>query len=201
VQTIKKHAVLICIIISIIVMVIATWVYPGGSFINSNSTAFDWSKNTFSNLFKEKAINGSDNPARYWGIISVAFQSIGYGLFFIRMSTKIPNKHTTTVLKIIGFANILFNFLIATSLHDMMVVISSSLSMLGLFYITVFVLKTKLHILKTFCIICMLVFYFTFYTYGAGDWGLLAIMQKVSLIGSMFLVLGLDYFTKETDFI
>jgi hypothetical protein len=38
------------------------------------------------------------------------------------------------------------------------------------------------------------------YLYGSGDWGLLAIMQKVSFISSMLLVLGLEYFTKFEDF-
>lgn len=36
-------------------------------------------------------------------------------------------------------------FLIATSLHNIMVTISSTLTMIGLCYITVFILKTKLH--------------------------------------------------------
>ena len=197
---IKKYSVLICVVISVTLIVIATLVYPGGSFLDKNSTGFDWSKNTFSNLFAAKAINGSENSSRMWAIVGMAFHSVGYGLFFINMSKKISNKHATTVLKLIGFANILFNFLIATPLHDIMVTISSTLSMLGLFYITVFILKTRLHLLKFCCIICMLTFYFTFYTYGAGDWGLLAIMQKISLIMSMLLVLGLEYFTNHKDF-
>ena len=57
-QIIKKYSVLICVVISVILMVIATSVYPGGSFLDKNSTGFDWSKNFFSNLFAEKAING-----------------------------------------------------------------------------------------------------------------------------------------------
>jgi hypothetical protein len=74
------------------------------------------------------------------------------------------------------------------------------LSLLGLFYITVFILRTKLHLLKICCIICLLTFHYTMYLYGSGDWGLLAIMQKVSFISSMLLVLGLEYFAKTEDF-
>ena len=197
---IRKYSVLICMVISVILMVIATLAYPGGSLLDKNSTGFDWSKNFISNLFEAKAINGSENPSRIWAIIGMAFYSVGYGIFFINMSKKIPSKHVATVLKLVGAANILFCFLIVTPLHDEMVTISSTLFLLGLFYITLFILMTKLHLFKFSCIICLMTFYFTLYLYGFGNWGLLAIMQKISFICSMLLVLGLEYFTRQEDF-
>ncbi|MCE7923970.1 MAG: hypothetical protein DYG98_13010 [Haliscomenobacteraceae bacterium CHB4] len=196
----KKYSVLICIVISVILLVIATLIYPGGSLLDKSSTGFVWSKNFISNLFAAKAINGSDNTSRIWAIIGMAFHSVGYGIFFINTSRKMPVRHAANVLKYIGAANIVFNFLIATPLHDIMITISSTLSLLGLFYITVFILKTRLHLFKFACIICMLTFYYTLYLYGSGDWGLLAIMQKVSLISSMALILSIEYFIKQEDF-
>ena len=181
-------------------MVIATLVYPGGSLLDKNSTGFDWSKNFISNLFAAKAINGSENTSRIWAIIGMAFHSVGYGIFFINMSKKISARHAATILKFVGAANIFFSFLVVTPLHDIMVTISSTLSLIGLFYITVFILKTKLHLFKFFCIICLLTFYYTLYLYGSGNWRLLAIMQKVSFVSSMLLILGLEYFTKQENF-
>jgi hypothetical protein len=181
-------------------LIIATLLYPGGSILDKNSVGFDWSKNFFSNLFLAKALNGSENPSRAWALIGMVFNSIGYGLFFIHTSQKITHKHTVLVLKTIGIANMLFTFLIATPLHDIMVMVSSTLTMLGLFYITVFILKTKLHRMKIFCIGSMLLFYSTLYLYGAGDWGLLAVMQKITFLCFLFLVLSIEYFTKKKDF-
>jgi hypothetical protein len=197
---IKKYSVLICLLISVILMVIATRLYPGGSLPDKNSIGFDWSKNFISNLFAAKAINGAENTSRIWALIGIIFHSLGYGIFFINMSKKISTRHAATILKLTGASNILFTFLIATPLHDMMVTISSTLFLIGLFYITVFILKTKLHLLKFACIICLLTFYYTLFLYGSGNWGLLAIMQKVNFISSMLLVLGLEYFTKQEDF-
>ena len=191
---------MICVVISVILIVIATRLYPGGSLPDKNSVGFDWSKNFISNLFGAKAMNGVDNPSRIWAIIGVAFHSLGFGLFFINMSKKIPSKHAATVLMLVGIANILFNFLIVTPLHDIVVTIGSTFSLIGLFYITVFILKTKLHLFKIFCIISLLTFYYTLFLYGSGNWGLLAIMQKVSFILSMLLIIGLEYFTKQEDF-
>ena len=196
----KKYSVLVCQIITVLFLVTAVLLYPGGSISDKNSIGFDWTKNFFSNLFLEKALNGSPNPSRFWALIGMAFNSIGYGLFFINTSKKIPQKHTELVLKCVGVFNMLFTFLIATNLHDVMVTISSTLTMIGLFYITVFVLKARLHWLKVFCIGSLLIFYLTLFLYGAGHWGLLAVMQKVTFICFMLLVLTIEYFTKSEDF-
>jgi len=196
----RKYSVLICIVISVIFLVIATALYPGGSIFDKNSVGFKWSKNFFSNLFLVKALNGAANPSRIWALIGMVFNSIGYGLFFIHTSKKIPQKNTQWVLKCIGVANMIFTFLIATPLHDMMVTVSSTLTMIGLFYITVSILKTKLHWLKFFCIVSLLIFYSTLYLYGAGILGVLAVMQKVTFICFILLVLTIEYLTRSEDF-
>lgn len=198
-QKIKNYSVLICLVTSVLLLVIAALHYPGGSLLDKNSIGFGWSKNFLSNLFGANAINGSENPGRIWALIGMAFHAIGYGIFFIHMSKKIPLRLWARILKFIGIANILFIFLIATSLHDVGV-ISIVLTLLGLFTITMFVLKSKLHLLKFFCIICLLTYYVFFFLFGFGYLGLAIIMQKVYVISSILLVLGLEYFTKQEDF-
>lgn len=196
-----QHSILICAIISTVLIVIATSLYPGGSISDSSSVGFIWSKNFFSNLFQEKAINGEPNTGRVWALIGMAIHCIGDGLFFIRMARVIAEKHTKLVLSVVGYGNIAFNFGIATPLHDVMVTISSTLSLLGLFYITVLIFRTKLHVLKVCCAACMLLFYYTLFLYGTGDWGWLAIMQKVALLCSVLLTLALTYFGHAEDLV
>lgn len=195
---IKKYLVLICLLTSAILIVIATLRYPGGSLPDENSIGFDWSKNYLSNLFAEKALNGSENPGWIWAVVGMAFLSVGYGIFFINMSKKISSRWAN-VLKFIGAANIIFIFLIATPLHDLGT-ISIVLTLLGLFTITVFILKSKLHLLKFCCILCLLTYYCFFLLFGLGYFSLSVIMQKVYIISSMLLVIALEYFTKHEDF-
>lgn len=160
---VKRYSVLICVVTSVILMVIATLAYPGGSLLDKNSIGFDWSKNFLSNLFAKKAINGSENPGWIWALIGMAFHSVGYGIFFINMSKKISSKLWVNVFKFIGATNIIFIFLIATPLHDLGT-ISIVLTLTGLFIITVFILMSKLHFLKFCCIICLLTYY-CFFSY------------------------------------
>lgn len=196
---IKKHLVFICMISSVVLIVKAALAYPGGSLLDINSVGFGWSKNFISNLFEAKAINGSVNPGRIWAIVGMAFQSIGYGVFFIHMSKKISLRIWGNVLRSIGYANFLFIFLIATPYHDLGT-ISIVLTLFGLFIITFFVFKAKLHLLAFCCIICILAYYCFFFLYGFSYLALAFIMQKVYSICSMLLVLGLEYFTKYEDF-
>lgn len=198
-EMIKKYLVFICMILSVFLLVIAASLYPGGSLLDKNSVGFSWSTNFISNLFEAKAVNGSENPVRIWAILGMAFQSIGYGVFFIRMSKKISLKVWAAVLKYIGFANFLFIFLIATPYHDLGT-ISIVLTLFGLFIITFFVLKSKLHVLKFCCILCLLTYYCFFFVYGFGYLAVAFTMQKIYSLSSILLVLGLEYFTKQEDF-
>jgi len=197
---IKKYSVLIGIVISVILIMIAISVYPGGTMFDQYSTGFDWTKNFMSNLFGTKALNGAENPSRIWAYSGMILLPFTYAVFFINMSKKIPDKNAAIILKYGGVANILFTFLTVTPLHDLMLIISTTLFWTCLVIVTVFILKTKLHLFKFFCIIGLLVFYYSVYLWGISDWSLLPIMQKVNFVSSTLLILGLEYFTNRDDF-
>ncbi len=197
----KKHAILISTGLSVIFIVIATLLYPGGSIYDANSVGFDWTKNFMSNLFGEKALNGADNPARIWAVIGMIFQSLSYMLFFVNFSTKIPHKGSAKVVKYLGYSNVIFIVLIASPLHDLMIIITSTMFLAGLFYITIFVLKSRLTVFKFLCVICLLLYYFTIALYGFRYLDLLVIMQKVTFLFSLLVILGLEYYTSKEDFL
>ena len=197
---IKKYSVLTGVVISLILILVAISVYPGGTMFDEYSTGFDWTKNFMSNLFGARALNGAENPSRIWAYSGMIFLPITYAVFFINMSKKIPEKNAANIIKYGGVANIFFTFLTVTSLHDIMLIISTSLFWTCLIVVTIFILKTRLHLFKFFCIISLLVFYYSVYLWGTSDWSLLPIMQKVNFVTSTLLILGLEYFTKQKDF-
>lgn len=196
----KKHAVLSGIIISLLLLVIATWHYPGGSQFDKTSIGYNWRTNYISNLFGEKAVNGADNTARFWAMGGMVFLSVSFALFFAGFSERIPAKRAAKVIKYIGVSGMIFTFLIATPLHDVMVTVASTMFLISLFYITVFVFKSKLHWFKLFCVVGLLIFYGTLYLYGTGSFKFLPIMQKLNFAVTIVLVLSLQYFAKAEDF-
>jgi hypothetical protein len=181
-------------------MLIAMWVYPGGSIVDEYSTGFNWTKNFISNLFGSRALNGSPNPSQVWAYVAMVLLPGSYAIFFINMAKKMPDKNAAYILKYGGIANVPATFLTVTHFHDVMLIISTSLFWTCMVVITVFIFKTKLHLFKLFCVLTLVQFYYTVYLWGISDWNLLPIMQKVNFIASTLLILGLEYFTRKEDF-
>ena len=197
---IKKHSVLIGVVLSLILMIIAISIYPGGSMFDKNSIGFDWTKNFISNLFGAKALNGAENPSRIWAYTGMILLPFSYAIFFINMSKKLPEKNVANILKYGGAANILFMFLIVTPLHDLMLNVSITLFWTCFGFITGFILRSRLHLFKFLCVVCLLIFYYSIFLWATNDWDLLPTMQKVNFINSTLLILGLEHFTKQEDF-
>ena len=197
---IKKHSVFIGVVLSLILMIIAISIYPGGSMFDKNSIGFDWTKNFISNLFGAKALNGAENPSRIWAYTGMILLPFSYAIFFINMSKKLPEKNVANILKYGGAANILFMFLIVTPLHDLMLNVSITLFWTCFGFITGFILRSRLDLFKFLCVVCLLIFYYSIFLWATNDWDLLPTMQKVNFINSTLLILGLEYFTKQEDF-
>lgn len=197
----RKYSILLGIIISILLLLVATLYYPGGSQYDKNSIGYDWKNNYISNLLGEKAVNCADNASRFWAIPGVFFFSISGALFFIKFSKKIPYKTPSKVIKYFGVSATIFAFLTVTPYHDAMVTIADTLSLVSIFYITVFTFKSKLRFSKILSVIYMLATYCSTYIYYTRNYlEILPIMQKVTFAISIVWILWLEYFTKKEDF-
>ncbi|MBK8657167.1 MAG: hypothetical protein IPN20_25450 [Haliscomenobacter sp.] len=197
---IKKHSVLVGLIISLVLLGIAISIYPGGTYQDKNSIGFDWTENYISNLFEAKSLNGSPNTSRIWAYFGMFIYSIGCAVFFVNMSKKIPEKNFKNIIKYAGILIMPTTFLIITPLHDIMLNISSFLFWNCIAAITVFIFMTNLHFFKIYNTICLLIFFAAVYIHSSSNWDLLPIIQKVNILSSVLLILGLEYFTKKEDF-
>ncbi len=197
----RQYSILLGISISLLLLVIATLHYPGGSQHDPHSIGYDWKNNYLSNLFGEKAINGSDNASRPWAISGTFFYCASCALFFIEFSRKISSRGAAATIKYCGVGSNLFAFLAVTPYHDTMVTIASTLGLASMFYITVFVFKSRLHLLKLVSTVCLLVFYGCNYIYYTRSYvEFLPLLQKLSLVITITWILLLQYFTSAANF-
>lgn len=197
----RKNSVLIGIIIANILLLVAMFTYPGGSQIDLNSEGYDFINNYFCDLFGVEAQNGMENSANNWAIVGIFFLSISFAIFFINFSTKIPSKVASNIIKYSGILTMVFTFLVVTPLHDLMILIGITFCLICYFYITVFVLKSKLLLLKILSIVTLLVMYLCSYIYFTQQYLIyLPLMQKVSYMLNLIWILGLEYFTVKADF-
>ncbi|PSR13810.1 MAG: hypothetical protein DA408_17020 [Bacteroidetes bacterium] len=197
----KKHLTLTGILIATVLLGIAIRYYPGGSQKDPSSPGYDWTNNYLSNLFSPYAFNGMNNSARLWAIGGVFFMSASFAVFFIQFSTKIAPHSAARVIKYGGVGATVFSFLTVTPWHDTMIIFASILGLVSFFYITVLIFKSRLHALKVFSFIGLLLAYgcnFIYYTRTNLEW--LPVLQKVTLLASILWILALEYFTEKADF-
>ncbi len=197
----RKSLILSGIIISLIFLIAATRYYPGGSQYDKNSIGYSWKNNYISNVFSVKAVNGFNNTARPLAICGMFFLCASFALFFIGFSKKIPLKSAARIIAYCGTGAMLFAFLAVTPYHDIMVTLSSTLALISMFYITIFVFKSKLYFFKVLSIICLLVVYCCMYLYYSRSYlEYLPVMQKICLGTTIIWILSLQYFTTANDF-
>lgn len=198
----KKHAVLIGLVLGTLLLFIASWYYPGGSYLDANAVGYDWINNYLSNLLGPQAVNGAKNTARAWAIGGVLLLSGSFGLFFWKFAQRIRNRNAAYVIKYGGLLGMLVAFFtVVPRLHDSTVAISSILTLLVFFYITIFIIKSKLTWLKFISGCFLLAFYFVAYMYFARfHLEYLPLAQKVIFMVKIAWVLSLEYFTETADF-
>ena len=197
----KKHSILLGIIIAMVLLFVATLHYPGGSQHSDTSVGYDWRNNYLCNLFSTKVVNGAANASRPWAVAGMLFLSVSFGLFFFEFSAKIPAAGAAKIVKYCGVGAMVFAFLVVTPYHDPMVTTAGTLALISMFYITVFIFKSRLHLFKVLSVICLLVFYCCNYIYYTRTYlDILPVLQKVLFALAITWVLSLHYFTTAADF-
>jgi hypothetical protein len=198
----QKNLILSGISLGVLFLLIATAYYPGGSLHNEFSVGYSWTENYITNLLNPLAVNGMDNAARPWAIVGVLFLTSSFGLFFVQFSDYIQIKSAAFIIKYVGIAATLLGFLtVIPSLHDIMVMITSILTLLLFFYLTVIAVKAKMPILSIASVFFLSLFYLTtFMYYGRFHLEYLPIMQKTILLAKIVWILSLAYFTTKGDF-
>lgn len=199
---IKKHSILIGIIVGVVLLILATFYYPGGTYEDVNSKGYDWTNNYISNLLGPLAVNGADNPARPLAVLGVLFLTISFGIFFVKFSDRIKIKSASFVIKYFGILATILGFItVVPAMHDLMVTASSILTLLIFFYITVMVIKSKLNWIKVLSICFLSIFYVGAYMYFTRSFlEYMPIMQKIIFLIKIIWILSLEYLTRKEDF-
>jgi hypothetical protein len=190
----KKHSILLGITIAAVLLFVATLHYPGGSQHSTTSIGYDWRNNYLCNLFSLNAVNGAPNTSRPWAVAGMLFLSASFGWFFFDFSKKIPATGPAKVVKYCGVGAMVFAFLVITPYHDPMVTIAGTLALISMFYVTVFIFKSRLHLFKVLSVVCLLVFYCCNYVYYTSSYlDILPVLQKVLFALAIIWVLCLQY--------
>ena len=134
------------IFLFIILYLVATFFYPGGSQEDKTIKGFSWLNNYWCDLLSEKAKNGYDNTARPIAIISwiVLCFSLSVFWYFLPMLFSI-NEKSKNVIRFFGLAATAIAVFLFTSLHDIVIQSAGLLAFIAFIAVFAGLYKTRLY--------------------------------------------------------
>jgi hypothetical protein len=132
----KKHLVLIPIFgstVYVLLYIIATLYYPGGSQIDKNFIGFSWTNNYWCNLLNDTAINGLPNPAKPIAITGMLVLCITLAYFWWLFANRMNlSKKWKYAVRISGTLSMFIAFFLFTDLdHDLVTNLASFFGMIA----------------------------------------------------------------------
>ena len=120
----RRKLPLICVLLGLALVLVATRLYPGGTLDDPTAVGFDWSRVYLTQLFRAVALNGQVNAAMPYAVVGMWLFCIGMAELFRQLAKGMtPTRHGKCV-QIFGIAAMVYAALAVTRMHDLMVTIA-----------------------------------------------------------------------------
>lgn len=129
----------------VVLYVVATILYPGGSQVDKNSVGFSWTNNYWCNLLNENAINGQSNPAKPVAITGMFVLCLTLAFFGFYFQNKLTcSKKIKLVIQISGILAMTISFFLFTNIiHDLVTNLASIFGLIATAGTFIGLYKTK----------------------------------------------------------
>jgi hypothetical protein len=182
-------------ILFVVLYVVATLFYPGGSQVDKNSIGFSWTNNYWCNLLNKKAINGQHNPAKPIAMTAMFVLCLTVTFFWFLFPRQINiGKFAKFAIQISGtLAMTIALFLFTNIDHDLIINIASFFGLIATFGTFIGLYKTKWYGLFVFGLLNLLIIGLNNYVYyKKGLIIYLPIIQKISFATFLVWVCSVD---------
>src|SRR5688572_23315403 len=110
------------IFLFIVLYIIASLFYPGGTHLDKRSEGFSWTQNYWCNLLSEKALNGSVNTARPLAYIAMVDLCLTLMLFWYYFPIQHGfSKAKKYIMQVSGLLSMIITAFIFTRFHDLII--------------------------------------------------------------------------------
>lgn len=185
----------ISVVIFVILYIISTQYYPGGSYKYPKQEGFSWTYNYWCNLLSRYAINGQLNPARPYGLIGTVFLCGGIGSFFALYSKHFSLKHFwQKTIEVSGVGSMVSAVFLFTAYHDQVLTIAGILGGVALIGTMRALLTDSVHSMFWLGLLCFLLILANAYMYYfdiLSDY--LPLLQKITMLATIIWIVRLNY--------
>ena len=171
------------IVIFVILYILATTFYPGGSQVDKDSVGFSWVNNYWCNLLNETAANGQHNPAKPVAMLGMFVLCLALTFFWFFFPRHINiGKIGRLTIQISGTLAMAIGFLLFTNInHDLVINLASTFGIIATVGTFVGLYKIKWFELFTFGLLNLVLVglnNYVYYTKGLIIY--LPVIQKIS---------------------
>jgi hypothetical protein len=185
---------LIGIVVALCLFVVAAGQYPGGTLESTSTVGYNWTHNFISSLFQPRALNGAANPARHWAVPALLVLSVSLAVVYVRIAATSRSQAHKKTIQIAGIGAMVYGFLVATPMHDLMVSIGLVFSLVALVATTHMLYVERQRSLFGWGVLCLaLTALAAAMYYGHTLWYLLPVVQKVGASTSVVWLLCVYY--------
>lgn len=182
------------IIAYVILYLIATFYYPGGSSFDRAHEGFDWVNNYWCDLVSRRAKNGMPNPARNIAMTGMVLLFASLGVFWYYLPVFFREKRMNRILiRTIGIVAMAILLFITTPFHDLMIAIGGGLSAIPVSGVMRELYANRWYKLFVLGTVCMVLIGLNFLIY-LSNWGIewLPLIQKITfaaMLAWMYLII------------
>ena len=172
---------LIGIIVFVILYVVATWFYPGGSNVDTTTVGFHWKNNCWGDLVSYTAKNGTVNPARPIALIALVILCSTLAVFWFYVSRLFIENNFNQVVRYSGISSMSATIFLFTGYHDAVINVAGILGIIALIGLFTGLYKNNLIKLFYYGIFCLVLMFFIYFIYQTKILiSILPMLQKVT---------------------
>lgn len=182
-------------LIFVVLYVVATLLYPGGSQADKNSVGFSWANNYWCNLLNENAINGQGNPAKPVAMTGMFVLCLTLAFFWFLFPKHINlDQKLKLIIQISGTLAMTISFFLFTNInHDLVTNLASIFGLVATTVTFIGLYKTKWFGLLAFGLLNILLVGLNNYVYYTkGLIAYLPVIQKISFASFLIWVCCVD---------
>lgn len=181
-------------IVFLVLYIISTFLYPGGSQYDREAMGFSWLNNYWCNLLDKYALNGKYNSARPFAMAGMVVLGVTVSLFWYIFPRHVESgKGNSLMIQLSGSLSMTIAMFISTELHDEIINAAGFLGVITIVGSFVILYRIKWYGLLFLGSINLFLLFLCEYIYHAKDFiSYLPIIQKISFFTYLIWICCID---------
>jgi hypothetical protein len=186
-------------LIFVLLYVVATFYYPGGSNANKATLGFDWLNNYWCDLTGQFAKNGEVNSARPIALTAMLILCSTLAVFWFYVPRLFSDNKFNQIIRYAGIASMTVGGFLFTDFHDTVINVAGTLGIVAMTGVFIGLYRNNLTKLFGYGVFCLGIMLFNYFVYETSFLlSFLPIIQKATFVLLLVWICLIDIYLYRT---